>query len=88
MAGGKVKQTLLHRTLLPTTGGPTSTTSVDWHLKVKDIEYDVCLTKNYCIAVSMQKMHSIYKLILKIQEILGSCEHGPFQTTPTQKSLK
>ena len=28
-------------------GSPTSTTAVDWHLKVKDIEYNVDLTQNY-----------------------------------------
>ena len=37
----------------------TNTTSADWHLKVK--EYDVGLTKNYCITVSMQKISSIDK---------------------------
>ena len=39
----------------------TNTTSADWHLKVKDIEQDVGLTKNYCIKVSMQKISSIDK---------------------------
>ena len=53
---------------------PTSTTAVDWHLKVKDIEYDVGLTKNNCITVSMQKLSSIHILILMIQQILGSHE--------------
>ena len=28
-------------------GSRTSTTAVDWHLKVKDIEYNVDLTKIY-----------------------------------------
>ena len=28
-------------------------TAVDWHLKAKDIEYDVGLTKSYCITISM-----------------------------------
>ena len=37
--------------------GLTSTIVVDWHLKIKDIEYDVGLTKNYCSTfVSMQKI--------------------------------
>ena len=49
-------------------------TAADWHLKVKDTEYDVGLTKNYCISVSMQKLNSIHKLIFKIQQILGSRE--------------
>ena len=36
--GWKHGKTLFHRTLLTTAGGPTSTTAVDWHLKVKDIK--------------------------------------------------
>ena len=52
-----------------------SATAVDWHLKVKDVEYNVGLTKNYATTVSMQKISSIHKLILfKIQQILGSHE--------------
>ena len=43
-------------------GGLTSTTAVDWHLKVKDIDCDVCQTKHYCITVSMQKISSIHTL--------------------------
>ena len=62
MAGGKDGQTLFHRILLHTAGGLTSTTAVDWHLKVKDIERDVCQTKHYCITVSMQKISSIHTL--------------------------
>ena len=53
---------------------PTSTTAVDQHLKVKDIEYDVDLTKNYYIKVSMQKISSNHKLIPIIRQILGSHE--------------
>ena len=34
--------------------------------------YDVGLTKNYCITVSIKKISSIHKIILKIQQILGS----------------
>ena len=30
--------------------------TVDWHLKFKYIEYDVSLTKNYCLTVIMQKI--------------------------------
>ena len=45
MAGWKNGQTLFHRTTVATAGSPTSITAVDWHLKVKYIEYDVGLTK-------------------------------------------
>ena len=51
---------------MATAGGSTSTTAVDWHLKVKDIEYNVGLIKYYCNTVSMQKISSIHELILKI----------------------
>ena len=61
MSGGKDEQTLFHRILPATARGLTSTTAVDWHFKVKDMEYDVSLTKNYCI--------TIHKLI---QQIFGS----------------
>ena len=71
MSGGKDGQTLFHRILPATATGLTSKTAVNWHLKVKDIEYNVGLTKNYCITVSMQKISSIHKLI---QQILGSHE--------------
>ena len=43
--------------------GPTSTTVVDWHLKIKVTEYDVGLTKNYSLTVSMQKISWIHQLI-------------------------
>ena len=52
----------------------TSTTTVDWHLKVQDIEYDVGLTKSYCTKVSMQKISLIHTLTLRIQEIFRSCK--------------
>ena len=42
-------QILFHKTLLATISGPTSTTPIDCHLKVKDIEYNVGPTKNDCI---------------------------------------
>ena len=59
----------LYDPILPATArGLASKTAVNWHLKVKDIEYNVGLTKNYCITVSMQKISSIHKLI---QQILG-----------------
>ena len=66
-SGWKDGQTLFHRILLATTGGLKSTTAVDWHLKVKDIEYDFGMTNNYYITASMQKISSICVLILKIQ---------------------
>ena len=87
--GWKGKQTLFHRTFLATSGCPTSTTAVDWHLNVKDKEYDVSLAKNFCIPVSMQKISSIYRLIFKIQQVLGFNElNGHKHIMPTQKSLK
>ena len=42
------EQTQFH-TILAATAGGTSITTVDWHLKVKNIVYDVALTKNYYI---------------------------------------
>ena len=71
MSGGKDGQILFHRILPATTRGLTSKTAVNWHSKVKDIEYNVGLTKSYCITVSMQKISSIHELI---QQILGSHE--------------
>ena len=68
MSRGKDKETLFHRILPATAMGLRSKTAVTWHLKVKDIEYNVGLTKSYCITVSMQKISSIHKLI---QQILG-----------------
>ena len=53
-------QTLFHRILPATTRGLTSKAAVNWHLKVKDIEYNNGLTKHYCITVSMQKISSIH----------------------------
>ena len=50
MAGQKDGQTLFHRILQATVGGLTSTTAVDWYLKVKDTEYDADLSKNCCCA--------------------------------------
>ena len=52
-------QTLFHRILPATARGLTSTNAIDWHLKLKDIEYNIGLTKNYCITVSMQIISSI-----------------------------
>ena len=71
ISGGKDAQILFHGILPATARGLASKTAVNWHLKVKDIEYNVGLTKNYCITVSMQKISSIHKLT---QQILGSHE--------------
>ena len=71
MSGGKDGETLFHGILPATARGLVSKTAINWHLKAKDIEYNVGLTKNYCITVSMQKISSIHKLI---QQILGSHE--------------
>ena len=71
MSGGKDGQTLFHSILPATARVLTSTTAVDWHLKVKDKKSNVSLTKNHCITVSMQKISSIHKLI---QQILRSHE--------------
>ena len=67
MSEAKDGQTLFHGILPATIRGLTSKTAVNWHLKVKDIEY-VGLTKNYCITVSMRKISSIHKLIQHILE--------------------
>ena len=71
MPGRKDRQTPFHRILPATARGLTSTTAVDWHLKVKDKKCDVGLIKHYGITVSMQKISSIHK---HIQQILGSHE--------------
>ena len=66
MSGGKDGQTLFHRILPATAIGLTGKNAVTWHLKVKDIEYNVGLTKRYCITASMQKISLIHKLIQQI----------------------
>ena len=71
MSRGKDRQTLFHRFLPATAMGLTSKTTANWHLKVKDKEYNVRLTKSYYITVSMQKISLIHKLI---QQTLGSHE--------------
>ena len=71
MSGSKDGHTIFHGILPATTRGLASKTAINWHLKVKDIEYNVGITKNYCITVSMQKISSIHKLIW---QILGSHE--------------
>ena len=69
MSERKDGQTLFHWILRTTTWGLTNTYALDWHLKAKDKKYYAGLTKNYCLAVSMQKIRSIHKLI---HQILGS----------------
>ena len=56
VAGQKHEQTLFHRNLSGYRWGLKTATAVDCHLKVKDIECDVILSKNYCITVSIQKI--------------------------------
>ena len=87
MSGGKDRQILIHRILPVTARGTTSTTTVDWHLKVKDKKCDVGLIKNYCITVSMQKnqldpyTHSVdFRVSWTIWP-------RPFLTMLTQKAL-
>ena len=59
MGRQKDRQTLFHR-ILPTTAGRLTSasavnkTAVDWHLKVKHVEYNVVSTKNHCIIVSTE----------------------------------
>ena len=48
--------------------------SIVRHLKVKGIEYDVGLTKNYWITNGLQKISSIHKLTLKKNPVLTSDE--------------
>ena len=48
-------QTLFHKALPATARGPASTTAVDWHLIVTDMECDFALTRNYCLKVSIHK---------------------------------
>ena len=66
MSGGKDRQNLFHKTLPATAIGFTGKNAVNWHLKVKDIEYNVDLTKSYCITVRMQKISFIHNLIQQI----------------------
>ena len=53
MTRRKDRQTQFQKILLAAAGGLTSTTAVEWHLNVKNIEHNVVLTKNHCITVSM-----------------------------------
>ena len=78
MSGGKDRQTLFHRILPATARGLTSTTPVDWHLKVEDKKCDVGLIKNYCLTVSKQKISSIHKLIQQIFRSHKLNDHAHF----------
>ena len=72
MEGG---QTLFHRTLLATARKNRRfqqiKLQVDWHLKVKDIEYNVDKNKTYCLTVSMQEIISIHKVLFRYSRFLG-----------------
>ena len=78
MSGEKDGRKLFHRILQATTEGLTSTTTVQVSFKVKDIDCDVGLTKNYHITVSMQEISSIYKLIQQIVESHELNDHTHF----------
>ena len=71
MSGSKDRQILFHGILLATARGLASKTAINWHLKVKNTEYNVALTNTYCITVRMKKISVIHELI---QEVLGSHE--------------
>ena len=71
MSGGKDGQTLFHRILPATASGLTSKTAVKWHLKVKDMEYNVGPTKSYCIKVSMQKISSLLNSFSRFYSLLN-----------------
>ena len=78
MTGEKDEQTPFPRILTATAKGLTSTIAVNWYLKVKDIEHDVGLTKNYCIIVSIQKIDSIHTLVQQILESHELNDHAHF----------
>ena len=82
MSGSKDGQTLFHGILPATARGVASKTEINWHLKVKDIEYNVGLTKIYYITVSMQKISSIHKLIQQILESHELNDHVHFRPGP------
>ena len=63
MSDGKDGQTLFQRILPATAWVLTSTTELDWHLKVQNKKCNVGLIKKYYITVSMQKISSIHKFI-------------------------
>ena len=60
-----------------------STTAVD--PRQLNLKENISLIKNYCITISIQKISSIHKFILKIQQIFGSHElkdYGHFSPQP------
>ena len=71
----------IHRIILATAWGPAITTAVDWHFKSQRYRVQCQSYQNYCITVSMQKISSIHKLIIKIQQIFRSLEHTIFDQT-------
>ena len=59
-----------------------STTAVDpQHLKVKE---DISLTKNDCITISIQKISSTHKFILKILGFRELTSPGHFRPGPSK----
>lgn len=48
------------------------TSTIASKIKVKETEKDIGLTKNYYIAITIQKISSIHKFLLKIKQTLGS----------------
>ena len=87
--GQTTGQTLFHRIPSATAKVLTSITAVDWHLKVKDIDYDIgTIALQSTCKKSAQFIHSF----LKIQQILGFHKLNkwlcPVLTTPTQKLEK
>ena len=60
VSGGKDGKTLFH-SVLPATARGHKYNCSRLTFKIKDIEYDAGLTKNYSITVSMKKISSIHK---------------------------
>ena len=79
MSGGNNGQNLFHRILPATTKGLKSKTAVNWHLKVKDIEYNVVLTKNYCITVSMQKFINSFSRFYGLMNLMATSNFDHIQ---------
>ena len=52
-------QTLFHRILPATAGGLTTTTAIESHLKVEDIEYNVCLEPKIIASQSAWKTNQL-----------------------------
>ena len=78
MSGGKDGRTLFLRIVPATARGLTSTTAVDWHLKVKNKKRDVGVTKDYCITVSMQRISLIHRHIQQILRFHELNDHTNF----------